>query len=223
MRSELFVPAGAAILLVLLPLGAALAMVAGTPHDLSTGTTTEVCSYCHTPHGGSSISMPLWNRYIDDPSAFIMYGSDTMNSVVDARPAPTSLACLSCHDYALSGGWGGAVLVNTHEEYNPPGDTPEDYNCYSCHNGGGATLIPEWFQIGPNLTDDHPISFPYPTPSVDPKFNVPPDLIRGWPDVPLFNGRIECSTCHNPHDNSFGNFLRRSNSGSALCLTCHQK
>jgi predicted CXXCH cytochrome family protein len=33
---------------------------------------------------------------------------------------------------------------------------------------------------------------------------------------------IECSTCHDPHSNN-SKFLRLSNEGSRLCLTCHIK
>ncbi|MBI5196127.1 MAG: cytochrome C, partial [Nitrospirae bacterium] len=32
-----------------------------------------------------------------------------------------------------------------------------------------------------------------------------------------------CGSCHNPHDNSNGTFLRVTNSGSGLCLKCHIK
>ena len=35
--------------------------------------------------------------------------------------------------------------------------------------------------------------------------------------------RVECASCHDPHNTTNGTFLRRSNSGSTLCLTCHVK
>jgi len=34
---------------------------------------------------------------------------------------------------------------------------------------------------------------------------------------------VECSSCHDPHDNTYGSFLVEDNSGSALCLRCHVK
>jgi predicted CXXCH cytochrome family protein len=34
-------------------------------------------------------------------------------------------------------------------------------------------------------------------------------------------GRLQCTACHNPHDNQFGNFLVMDNTASALCLACH--
>ncbi|MBI3593131.1 MAG: hypothetical protein HY099_06610 [Nitrospirae bacterium] len=39
----------------------------------------------------------------------------------------------------------------------------------------------------------------------------------------MFSGRVECPSCHDPHDPSRNTFLRKSNAGSALCLTCHIK
>ena len=40
----------------------------------------------------------------------------------------------------------------------------------------------------------------------------------------LFAGQMECSSCHDVHD-ELGNtaLLRKSNTQSALCLTCHDK
>jgi predicted CXXCH cytochrome family protein len=34
---------------------------------------------------------------------------------------------------------------------------------------------------------------------------------------------VECYTCHDPHVETYRPFLRMSNSGSDLCLTCHNK
>jgi predicted CXXCH cytochrome family protein len=35
--------------------------------------------------------------------------------------------------------------------------------------------------------------------------------------------RVECASCHDPHSTANGTFLRKSNSGSGLCLSCHLK
>ena len=35
--------------------------------------------------------------------------------------------------------------------------------------------------------------------------------------------RVECASCHDPHNTTNGTFLRRTNAGSGLCLTCHNK
>jgi len=35
------------------------------------------------------------------------------------------------------------------------------------------------------------------------------------------NGNVQCDSCHNPHDNAFGKFLKVNPAGGAICLTCH--
>lgn len=35
------------------------------------------------------------------------------------------------------------------------------------------------------------------------------------------NSRISCATCHDPHNNEQGGFLRMSNENSGLCVECH--
>lgn len=42
---------------------------------------------------------------------------------------------------------------------------------------------------------------------------------RAGDDLP----RVECASCHDPHNTTNGTFLRRTNAGSGLCLTCHNK
>jgi predicted CXXCH cytochrome family protein len=41
----------------------------------------------------------------------------------------------------------------------------------------------------------------------------------GW--LPLYNGTMQCATCHDVHDNTINDFLRTDNSTSGLCLACH--
>lgn len=55
------------------------------------------------------------------------------------------------------------------------------------------------------------------------------DSIRQKTDLSLYTRsadpipRVECASCHDPHNTANGTFLRRSNANSALCLTCHVK
>ena len=39
------------------------------------------------------------------------------------------------------------------------------------------------------------------------------------PGLPLTDGRITCFTCHDPHNNPYGNLLRMK--ATDLCLRCH--
>ncbi|MCF6280668.1 MAG: cytochrome c3 family protein [Candidatus Polarisedimenticolaceae bacterium] len=206
----------------------------GSKHDLGItnyygpmgGSSTEVCVFCHTPHGANIEEGPLWNRKITNTTLFQMYTSPTMDTTCAATPNSLSLACLSCHDTAFGGGGSGAVdSIDTHNIINDSNSdggesTP---NCNACHPGGGV-FPGEWWQIGPDLSNDHPISIIYADALADdPGFNPPPDPEKGWSDIKLFNGRVECPSCHNPHDPTNVPFLRAPIAGSALCLTCHNK
>jgi len=239
------------LLLVLVTQGVSAAgTIVGSKHDLSapfaTGTgTDEICAFCHTPHGANADldndgaidsdhptrpPAPLWNKIITTMSAYAMYKSDTLNANCDATPSPLSLVCLSCHDAAMSGlGTIGAVnKTDVHFLMNEPnrgGIFNPNRNCeVPCHKADDPwTGFPEFWEVGPDLTDDHPISMSYPTPDIDPDFFIPPDPQRGWSDVKLFMGRVECPSCHNPHDPTNVPFLRKTMANSALCTTCHNK
>ncbi len=69
-----------------------------------TANTTEVCVFCHTPHGGrssdASTALPLWNRAMPDGTGFTMYDSPNFDGSAsqNGQPQGVSLACLSCHD-----------------------------------------------------------------------------------------------------------------------------
>ena len=39
----------------------------------------------------------------------------------------------------------------------------------------------------------------------------------------LGTATVECGSCHDPHTDAANTFLRKSNAGSAVCLTCHIK
>jgi predicted CXXCH cytochrome family protein len=247
-----------ALLLVALPQVYAGSIV-GSKHDLGSNNkygdpfgdadTSEVCVFCHTPHGannqGEMAGAPLWNRRLTDTSNFLMYTSPTMDASCLATPSGVSLACLSCHDAATSlNGDFGAVAANgsgrgdQHDLENPSNVVPVDRlnggaggaSCNACHgeNGRNGTgpwpkLYEEW-QIGNDLRNDHPISILYAdTLAGDDYFNQPLDSEKGWNDVRLYEGRVECPSCHNPHDPDNIPFLRKNNDGSALCLTCHNK
>ena len=198
-----------------------MAAVVGSKHDLSQGG-GQVCVFCHTPHnantdGGDAAPGPLWNRTIDNISAFIPYTSPSMSATCDATPSPSSLACLSCH----GGVGGGAVSASMHTLRNLPKSGSTAPRCTGCHPGGNYPS--QAWQVGPDLSNDHPISMTYPAGGTNPGFTSPPDPMKGWSDVRLYKGKVECATCHDPHDNTKTTFLRKSNSGSNLCFTCHNK
>lgn len=229
----------------------AAATVVGSLHDFSwvTGTSgfqadigneDEVCIFCHTPHGatvtdGVGSSVPLWNKNLNRTAAFTMYGatSDTFNGKnyydpVDNKPTGMTLLCLSCHD--------GVSTINGVLNYS------QDANpiVMSGYDQIGDGSYPPWRDpnIGRDLSNDHPVSFQYNDALVAAdtasRGNVvglnPPGSVT-YPGnttakLVLYNTKIECPTCHDPHE--WGDpdkipFLRMSNAGSGMCTTCHRK
>jgi predicted CXXCH cytochrome family protein len=171
----------------------------------------EVCVYCHTPHGGpTSTSAPLWNRAFGT-GPYQMYNqawSSTIDMTVEAQPQGVSLACLSCHDGTI----GLDVIIN-----RPNADTALASKGGTMPSNAGQRFA----NLGTDLRNDHPISVTYST-SADAAFNAPSGgRING--QLPLYGGRVECGTCHNPHNTTNPPFLRLSNGTSALCRTCHIK
>lgn len=192
--------------------------VTGSKHNMSArsglSNYSEVCVYCHTPHGGqTSTNAPLWNRAFGPGSgSYQMYNntwSSTIDMTVAAAPQGVSLACLSCHDGTI----GLDVVIN-----RPNADTSLA--------GTGATMPANAGQffanLGTDLRNDHPVSITYST-AADAAFNAPDVNNRVNGELPLYSGRVECGTCHNPHNTTNTPFLRKSNSASSLCRTCHIK
>lgn len=192
----------------------------GTKHNLGisgTGTikaTTEnqLCVFCHTPHVPRIYaSAQLWNHQMSTAD-YTLYSSDYLTSrnyTAGVQPNDRSKLCLSCHD--------GTVAIGA--VYNNEGLTPIEMQ-------NNVTMMPSHAPgyIGTSLADDHPVGFIY-DPSKDPEL-----IARAWPwetpvkmDPDAANGTIECITCHEPHDNQYGSFLRVANTNAALCTFCHQK
>lgn len=199
-----------------------------------------VCIFCHTPHGGS-LNGPLWNRSLPN-HAFTHYNSATLSSKVGAVGRPVSdesLLCLACHDGSIALN----MVINTSNDVGPPtingGDTFMAF--FAGVIGGFIGKSPQ--NDDPtnhgDLTDDHPISFSYQeVQEFEPDgLHSVGNAIAGG--VRFFGSdyRVECSSCHDPHvnydslipeddpmsDERYRPFLITPNSGSVLCLACHDK
>ncbi|VAW21060.1 Cytochrome c family protein [hydrothermal vent metagenome] len=182
--------------------------ITGTDHDFSGrswNSSGEICIVCHTPHNanGNVVGAPLWNHQVTG-ATFTPYSSTTLDATV-GQPAGNSKLCLSCHD--------GTVAV-------------ENYGNVT----NGAELISGSELIGTDLSNDHPISFSYDATLAtnDGGLFDPTTQTSGLGgtinDDMLFAGQLECASCHDVHNGAgIGNFLRKSNASSALCLTCHNK
>ncbi len=176
----------------------------------------EVCVYCHTPHGGQ-VDAPLWNRGFNTGGGYTMYSSATIDMTIDGQPTGISLACLSCHDGTI----GLDVIINAPNAFIDAGGTiPGTTPCVNTMPAGNTNL-------GEDLRNDHPISVVY-DPTQDPAFNTEASILaaglRLFTDPASPGNKVQCASCHNPHDNATNKpFLRLSNSSSTLCKTCHIK
>jgi hypothetical protein len=240
--------------------------------------TTEVCVFCHTPHGGDMVAngaAPIWNRTgtaaLTGYTPYISPNFDAAG-VTPGTPKGVSLACLSCHDGTVAfdnlinypGSASGTTNANSIGLVKPTARV--DSNGMMKNDGTLEAPL-----LGQNLSNDHPISMEVPctTAPPDPQFSqicanltangtkvtyitretgIYPtdsrDRLRTYPTNGAGTYSIECASCHNPHENLSTRFLRHPsinannplyggitagaldvdrNSGSLLCLSCHQK
>jgi predicted CXXCH cytochrome family protein len=221
--------AGMAVMMVT---GSAFAgSIAGSKHDMSwepwnggdlaNSVQGQICNVCHAPHNAQNATVgPLWNH--DTPtSTYTMYTSPlgTLDGAqVDTAPSGASFLCLSCHD--------GSVALNA----------------FGGQTGGtNQTFIGARFQLGSDLSNDHPIGVEYTdaSASTDGELRIPSDTndqvtIGSGADtktgtvgvVMLDNGAtVQCSSCHDVHNHytSGDKFLKVTKTGSQICLACHKK
>jgi predicted CXXCH cytochrome family protein len=175
----------------------------------------ETCVFCHTAHNAGPTGK-LWNHEVNAGQTYQMYSSNTIDMNQSLTPHEGSLVCLSCHD--------GTIAINSLN--NLPG--PEAAGTFGVPGGAGLdgsgrlTATSGAF-VGTNLSDDHPVGITYDA-SRDLDFYAKVGNPQAYPDKLLSDGLyVECSSCHDPHDNTYSNFLIESNANSALCLRCHKK
>jgi predicted CXXCH cytochrome family protein len=191
--------------------GPAPASIITTKHNLSASgpgtvkaaTETQICVFCHAPHN-SSPTVPLWNRF-DPGSSYTPYSSSTSQANA-GQPTGGSLACLSCHDGTIAL---GMVLTR---------DTPIPM-------AGGVSTMPADSPslLGTDLSGDHPISFGYSSTLAAARGElVNPSVLTGVVRLDSA-GQLQCSSCHDPHQDPYGKFLVMPNQASALCQVCHVK
>lgn len=100
------------------------------------------------------------------------------------------------------------------------------YLCLTCHDGLLADDMSGGLRRGriqgPAVTlhRDHPVGVRYPR--NDRGYQPASRVERNG--VPLPNGRVECVSCHDPHNaQGLPGMLNRNDRRSGLCLTCHVK
>lgn len=207
----------ATIIITAWPLHAARGTsVVNTPHNLSVSggggahnirSTVEarVCIYCHAPHHATSVT-PLWSRQLSDKT-YNLYEPANMIATLQ-QPREASRLCLSCHDGTIALGLlaGNYVLDPSLPSL---GAMPVESNPRLNSN------------LGTDLSDDHPISFIY---TQKPELQEA-SLLKAQGIRLDRNNYVECTTCHNPHNNLNGNFLVTNvdSKHDALCVICHTR
>ena len=179
--------------------------ITGSAHDFSDATTwnntEEICITCHTPHNAMDVE-PLWNHDLSVDS-YTMYSSSTMTTgLIGTEPDGSSKLCLSCHD--------GTIAL---DNFGGNGMSP-------------GILIGEiglgLGDIGTDLSNDHPISFNYAA-----AYAADVNELHETPvGITFEGGMMQCSSCHDVHNggpSGVESLLVLDNTGSALCLTCHNK
>jgi len=198
--------------------------IRNTKHNLSvTGpggvkatSETQVCVFCHTPHGSTqdknpgSLVAPLWNRALAADATYTAYDSSSTQANVDANPGGSSKLCLSCHDGTIAVG-----NVNVLEGASDVsiGMSGTDANMIPAGSGADTGFTR---RIGNNLQNDHPISFSFDSSKTAQRLADADGELRdpinpdgshiaipspgNKPLIPLdHDGKVQCTSCHDPH------------------------
>ncbi len=186
----------------------------GGVHDFSEETHRpgDACSACHIPHvqavrirrptSGTDENNAENRDAIDqdvEPAVELFRIQGQRQTFIPDRftPGPTSLICLGCHDGTVASstiGSAHAMLAGVREGFS----------------------VPDGF-----AWRDHPIGVPYPSNNREYR---PESFVTADGTVRLPEGRMECVSCHDPHNSAgIDKMLVKSNRRSALCLTCHVK
>lgn len=201
----------------------------------------EVCVFCHTPQlppgleGGSGVVMqPAWQPSLKNHD-FMMFDDIGRKQFGKMAVGSQSIACLSCHDsnqaFQVTGGMADHPFGIPYRGFlrrqgrNQPvaEDTSEQKD-----KDDGPSRVARFLKFA----DD----FRLPSRGTVENRGVwwvsatGISAVRTRSDLPLYARQsedgetpyVECSSCHDPHV-ARPLFLRVSNEGSKLCLTCHDK
>jgi hypothetical protein len=206
----------------------------------------QICVPCHTPHNANPYNdangalLPLWNHKLNSGSAYTL---STWAGPGAANLSYRSLLCLGCHD--------GVTALDSYGYQDGGVGSPA---VRGGHTGTTVMDPLSSAVIGTDLRDDHPIGIYYPVSFTNNtstswgtlgatsfggsrKINEihtstsdtnTVNAVRVYPTSTSGadgNYTVECESCHQPHNDRYGDFLRFANNDpanpSALCVTCH--
>lgn len=208
--------------------------------DIKTTGTNQVCVFCHTPHGAadsSTVNAPLWNRAVSNTATYTMYNSPTLDSAPSASNMGVSLACLSCHDGTIA--FDALRNLPGSGGYDPAPSAAGVTNWTFTNAADKKMPAGRITNLGTDLSNDHPIAMTYSaarSPSSTDNdettgfyaavTNGTRTTVTGGvttTTVPLYEGRVQCASCHDPHRSNTETFLRVTADQSQICRTCHKK
>lgn len=197
----------------------------------------EICVFCHTPAVGSGRipeRPPHWQASLAREHTFTIYDDIGRLGFDRVSVGSQSIACLSCHD-------SNQALTASRTSADHPFGVPYRGAIKQRVRGPSAASRALGADAAPQIQARHLVG-------LEDFRDVSQGTIenrtvwwvsqagmtarRSRNDLPLYSRldgesgeelpHIECSSCHDPHSpNQL--FLRVSNDGSALCLTCHNK
>jgi len=178
--------------------------IVNSKHNLSSSgpgrvkavTESEICVFCHAPHNATSAA-PLWNRF-DSGQVYTPYTSTTLKAVT-GQPTGASKLCLGCHDGTVALG-----MVRSRSQVIP----------FTQPIGGEQN-------IGTDLSNDHPISFRYDSALIFSNTQLKDPATLTGPVRLDKDSQLQCTSCHDPHNNQFGYFLTVNAIRGNLCISCH--
>ncbi len=214
--------AGLMVAWALAPPDAIAQKLAGSDHDFTIGGggASSLCITCHSPHKAGMTPL-LWNHKLATHAGYSWSdatkttGGTTLPTNILTTWSGSTKMCLSCHD--------GTVGVGT--------------LYFGSYTYGGSLPPVITNAAGTDLKGNHPVAVPYPYGGLKNTYNtnttgdlvplteyVPtPTKVKIFadPSVATNNRGMECASCHNPHDDTNGAFLRDAK--SAFCSNCHIK
>lgn len=169
-----------------------MAAISGSDHDLTDDFTTLTTNACEYCHfpHNPDPGSQPLWNHTLSTQTFTMYGTTLEGTTPDTAPNSASLRCLSCHDG-----------VTNLDAYGGATGTSTMGDVFP-----GSPDI-----LGTTLADDHPVSI---------AITGLPSAGQSQTTLPYYTSKVECSSCHDPHDTSNTFFLRLTNN-SSLCTTCH--
>ncbi|MEK7263568.1 MAG: cytochrome c3 family protein [Bacteroidota bacterium] len=211
------------------------------PHDFSidsgavtaghaVGASKKTCGYCHAVHIPSTgVAAPLWVRSIPTGGSYGVYQNANSLDITPGEVKGTanySQFCMSCHD-------GSFMFTSAAYE---GGKRPRQASGTSWPAWADTVVMPTAANMNNGeyaMSHTHPVNFTYSDAvTADPgglfaaatatyvyldNTGTSPKAIGR-----LFDGKMQCSSCHDPHLSS-GIGLVGSTDYGKLCVACHKK